>query len=63
MPQEVPAFQAWVESHRDRYQLREVRTYPATRGSESEPAQTYIVCEFLPTTLAAGRSAVVPTTR
>jgi hypothetical protein len=57
MPGEVPAFRDWVETHRDRFRLREVRTYPATRGSESEPAQTYVVCEFVPTALAAETSA------
>ena len=49
MPAEVPAFLNWIEAHRDRYTLREVRTYPATRGSQVEPAQTYVVCEFVPT--------------
>ena len=49
MPTEVPGFLDWIESHRDRYTLREVRTYPATRGSTAEPAQTYVVCEFVPT--------------
>ena len=49
LPADVPAFQGWIEAHRDRYTLREVRTYRATRGSAAEPAQTYVVCEFLPT--------------
>jgi hypothetical protein len=49
MPAEVPAFLNWIETRRDRYTLREVRTYPATRGSQVEPAQTYVVCEFAPT--------------
>jgi hypothetical protein len=49
MPAEVPAFRGWIEAQRDRYTLREVRTYPATRGSPVEPAQTYVVCEFIPT--------------
>jgi hypothetical protein len=61
MPGEVPSFQKWIESHRDRYQLREVRTYPVIRPDYLEPSQTYVVCEFVPTALAAGptdRSAV-----
>ena len=29
--------------------LKEVRTYPATRGSSAEPAIFYVVCEFVPT--------------
>jgi len=49
MPGDVPAFLDWIEAHRDRYTLREVRAYRATRGSAAEPAQTYVVCEFLPT--------------
>jgi len=49
MPGEVPAFLNWIENHRDRYTLREVRTYPATHGSKVEPALTYVVCEFVPT--------------
>jgi len=48
MPADVPAFLDWIEAHRDRYTLREVRSYRATRGSAAEPAQTYVVCEFLP---------------
>jgi hypothetical protein len=52
-PEEVPAFREWIEAHRDRYRLREVRTYPATRSDHLEPAQTYVVCELVPTTLAA----------
>ena len=46
MPAEVPAFLDWIETQRDRYRLRDVRTYPASRGSRAEPAQTYVVCEF-----------------
>ena len=49
MPNEVPGFLDWIESHRDRYSLLEVRRYPATHGSRAEPAQTYVVCEFAPT--------------
>jgi hypothetical protein len=60
MPAEVPAFLDWIETHRDRYTLRDVRTYPATRGSPVEPAQTYVVCEFVPTSQA---SAPTPTGR
>jgi hypothetical protein len=48
-PNEVPAFLNWIETHRNRYTLRDVRTYPASRGSPAEPAQTYVVCEFVPT--------------
>ncbi len=54
MPSEVPAFLQWIAAHRDRYRLREVRTYPATRSDHLEPAQTYVVCEFVPTTPAVG---------
>jgi hypothetical protein len=53
MPTDVPAFLNWIETHRDRYRLRDVRTYPASRGSPAEPAQNYIVCEFVP-------AAIVP---
>ncbi len=49
MPTDVPAFLNWIETHRDRYRLRDVRTYPASRGARAEPAQTYVVCEFAPT--------------
>jgi hypothetical protein len=48
MPNEVPAFRDWVAAHRDCYTLREVRTYPATHGTNVEPEQTYVVCEFVP---------------
>jgi hypothetical protein len=48
MPTDVPAFLNWIETHRDQYRLRDVRTYPASRGSPAEPAQTYVVCEFAP---------------
>ena len=54
MPNEVPAFLNWIETHRDRYTLRDVRTYPATRGSRDEPPQTYVVCEFVPTLQSLG---------
>jgi hypothetical protein len=50
MPTDVPAFLNWIETNRDRYRLRDVRTYPASRGSRAEPAQTYVVCEFAPAT-------------
>jgi hypothetical protein len=56
-PDEVPAFRRWIEEHRDRYTLKEVHTYPATRGSTSEPALHYVVCEFVPTpSLAVDRA-------
>jgi hypothetical protein len=48
MPTDVPAFLNWIETHRDRYRLQDVRTYPASRGSQAEPAQIYVVCEFAP---------------
>jgi len=48
-PEDVPAFQAWIDAHRDRYTLRDVRTYRASRGSTLEPPLVYVVCEFLPT--------------
>jgi hypothetical protein len=53
-PDQVPGFLDWIGTHRDRYTLREVRSYPATHGTKDasgaivEPAQTYIVCEFVP---------------
>ena len=49
MPDEVPGFKKWIDEHRSRYTLKEVRTYPATRGSMVEPALSYVVCEFVPT--------------
>jgi hypothetical protein len=55
-PEDLPEFQHWIEARRDRYQLRSVRAYPATRGSAVEPALTYVVCEFVPVpTVAAAR--------
>ncbi len=48
MPTEVPGFMNWIDSHRDRYTLQDVRTYRATSGSAVEPKQTYVVCEFVP---------------
>jgi hypothetical protein len=48
MPTDVPAFLNWIETHRNQYRLRDVRTYPASHGSSVEPAQTYVVCEFVP---------------
>ena len=50
MPGEVPAFLNWIENHRDRYTLREVRTLSACntdQGRAGGPA--YVVCEFVPT--------------
>jgi hypothetical protein len=49
MPEEVSGFQKWIDEHRSHYLLKEVRTYPATRGSMVEPALSYVVCEFVPT--------------
>jgi hypothetical protein len=60
MPEQVPGFQKWIEEHRDRYTLKDVRSYPATRGSIVEPALSYVVCEFVPTTeaaIASGKSS------
>jgi hypothetical protein len=48
MPDEVPAFHRWIETHRGRYRLSDIRAYPASRGSPLEPALTYVVCEFVP---------------
>lgn len=48
MPHEVPGFLAWLEANKDRFALRDVRTYRATRGSPVEPGLTYVVCELLP---------------
>ena len=59
-PEQVPAFQKWIDEHRARYTLKDVRSYPATRGSAVEPALFYVVCEFVPTTetaIAAGKSS------
>ena len=56
LPEDVPGFQRWIEENRERYTLREVHSYPATRGSIAEPALDYVVCEFVPTTaLVDGR--------
>jgi hypothetical protein len=48
MPTEVPAFMEWIETHRDHYTLRNVRTYVATHGTKDELALNYVVCEFVP---------------
>ena len=57
LPEQVPGFQRWIEEHEDRYTLKDVRSYPATRGSAVEPAVFYVVCEFVPTNsaIAAGK--------
>ena len=34
LPADVPGFLDWIEAHRDRYRLRDVRTYRASRGSQ-----------------------------
>jgi hypothetical protein len=52
LPEEVPDFRRWIAENRDRYTLKDVHTYPATRGSIAEPALHYVVCEFVPTALA-----------
>ena len=56
LPEEVPGFRQWIDEHRDRYALKDVRIYPATRGSIVEPALFYVVCDFVPSTpaVAAG---------
>jgi hypothetical protein len=62
LPEQVPGFRKWIEEHRDRYTLKDVRRYPATRGSSVEPALVYVVCDFVPTTdtaIASGRSSKV----
>jgi hypothetical protein len=56
MPTEVPAFMKWIETHADRFNLRAVMTYPASRGSKEEPEQTYVVCEFVPASRAPAPS-------
>ena len=48
LPGDVPGFVAWMQANRHRYALRDVRIYPAFRGTRDEPGQTYVVCEFLP---------------
>ena len=59
LPEQVPGFRKWIEDHRDRYTLMEVRRYPAMRGSIVEPAIFYVVCEFVPreAAVAAGMSS------
>jgi hypothetical protein len=47
-PEDVPAFQEWIQAHRDRYTLRDVRGYRASRGSSQEPPLVYVICEFQP---------------
>jgi hypothetical protein len=47
-PDDVPELQAWIVANQHRYALRDVRTYPATRGSPDEPKLTYVVCELVP---------------
>jgi hypothetical protein len=61
-PDEVPDFRQWITEHRDRYTLRDVHSYAATRGSIAEPALHYVVCEFVPTALAnsAGGTELSP---
>jgi hypothetical protein len=48
MPQEVPSFLAWLEANKNRFALRDIRLYRATRGSPVEPGLTYVVCELAP---------------
>jgi hypothetical protein len=55
-PDEVPAFRAWVEANREKYSLRDIRTYSGPRGSPVEPAVDYFVCEFVPATTASAVS-------
>jgi hypothetical protein len=50
-PEDVPAFRQWITKHRDRFALRDVHSYAATRGSIAEPALYYVVCEFVPTSV------------
>ena len=45
-------FRKWIEEHRNQYTLKDVRSYPATRGSAVEPSIFYVVCEFIPTEAA-----------
>jgi len=44
----MPAFGDWLVANRQRYALREVRSYTATRGSAVEPRMIYVVCELVP---------------
>ena len=37
LPEEVPGFRQWIDEHRDRYALKDMRIYPATRGSIVSP--------------------------
>jgi hypothetical protein len=59
-PDEVPAFCVWMQRHRDKYTLHQLRAYPATHGSPVEPAVTYVVCEFLPSTPMASSVSAKP---
>ncbi len=48
MPTKVPAFTNWIEAHRDRYALRDIRTYPAaTSGPKNESTQAHVVFGFV----------------
>jgi hypothetical protein len=62
-PDEVPGFQKWIDAHRDRYTLRDVRTYRASGGSTLEPALNYVVCEFRPSPSRVAKAAVSSTPR
>ncbi len=58
LPEEVPGFKLWIDEHRDRYTLKAVHSYPATRGSAVEPKLVYVVCEFVPSSRVTGSSGV-----
>ena len=54
LPAEVPRFVAWMEANQ--YALRDVRIYPAFRGTRDEPRQIYVVCELVSLSRTVARS-------
>jgi hypothetical protein len=61
LPADVPGFVDWIKAHGGQYTLRGVRGYPASRGSAVEPAQTYVVCEFVPAENQTATVTLMPT--
>jgi hypothetical protein len=61
-PADAPAFCDWLVANQDRFTLREVRVYPATRGAAAEPRLVYVVCELVPR-IPADVAAVPPIRR
>lgn len=56
-PEQVPSVREWLDRHANQYTIRDVRSYPATRGSSAEPAITYFVCELVPTEAVSARTS------